>query len=132
MMETVTPTITQGGVDLVYVMPNLIPPITTVAMAREYQDKLRKLAPNVTFLMSLYLCDAITAEVIREAKTSGVVFGVKSYPAGVTTNSSSGVVDYESFYPVFEAMEREGLVLNLHGELPSSEKEGVDVLNAEE
>ena len=57
---------------------------------------------------------------------------MKSYPAGVTTNSGSGVVDYESFYPVFEAMEREGLVLNLHGEVPSSEEEDVHVLNAEE
>jgi dihydroorotase len=46
--------------------------------------------------------------------------GVKSYPRGVTTNSDSGIESYEVYYPVFEAMEQEGIVLNLHGELPSN------------
>ena len=101
-------------------------------MVKFYHAKLTALAPNVTFLMSLYLSPAITPATIAEAKASGIIHGVKSYPAGVTTNSSSGVVDYESFYAVFDAMEKTGLVLNLHGELPSSEKEGVDILNAEE
>jgi dihydroorotase len=45
--------------------------------------------------------------------------GVKSYPRGVTTNSSSGIEDYSVYYPVFRAMEEEGMVLNLHGEVPS-------------
>lgn len=79
--------------------------------------------------MSLYLCNAITPEVIREAARAGIR-GVKSYPAGVTTNSASGVVDYESFYPVFAAMEEEGLILNLHGESPPAPD--ITVLNAEE
>lgn len=79
--------------------------------------------------MSLYLCTAITPEVIREAARAGIR-GVKSYPAGVTTNSASGVVDYESFYPVFAAMEEEGLILNLHGESPPAPD--ITVLNAEE
>lgn len=48
----------------------------------------------------------------------------------MTTNSSSGVISYEAFYPVFQAMEEEGLVLNLHGEVPSDRK-SVTVLNAE-
>ncbi len=132
MMEAVTPTIEGGGVDTVYVMPNLIPPLTTVTAVVEYHSQLQRLSPKTTFLMSLYLSPDITVETIREAKESGMIYGVKSYPAGVTTNSSSGVVDYEMFYPVFDAMEDYGLILNLHGEVPSSEQEDVNVLNAEE
>lgn len=79
--------------------------------------------------MSLYLHESITPETIIEAKQRGIT-GVKSYPAGVTTNSSSGVVDYAQFYPVFAEMERQGLVLNLHGEIPS--QGDVTVLSAEE
>ena len=54
------------------------------------------------------------------------VSGVKSYPRGVTTNSSAGIEDYGVYYPVFRAMEEEGMVLNLHGEVPSDpEKVGL-------
>lgn len=87
--------------------------------------------------MSLYLHPSITPDTIREAKRAGIA-GVKSYPAGVTTNSSSGVVDYESFYPVFAAMEEVDMVLNLHGEAPPSQltnsdaSDAITVLNAEE
>ena len=80
--------------------------------------------------MSLYLHPSIIPEVIKQAKQSGCIFGVKSYPAGVTTNSASGVVDYEQFYPVFKTMEEEDLVLNLHGEAPPADD--ITVLNAEE
>lgn len=79
--------------------------------------------------MSLYLHETITPETIIEAKQRGIT-GVKSYPAGVTTNSSSGVVDYAQFYPVFAEMERQELVLNIHGEIPS--QGDVTVLSAEE
>lgn len=109
--------------------PNLIPPIDTVEKALTYKKQLQALAPDVNYLMSLYLCNAITPEVIRDAARAGIR-GVKSYPAGVTTNSASGVVDYESFYPVFAAMEEEGLILNLHGESPPAPD--ITVLNAEE
>jgi len=80
--------------------------------------------------MSLYLHPSITAETIKKAKASSCIYGVKSYPAGVTTNSASGVVNYEQFYPVFKAMEEDDLVLNLHGEAPPAED--ITVLNAEE
>ena len=79
--------------------------------------------------MSLYLHPSLTPETIREAKKSAI-YGVKVYPAGVTTGSAAGVVDFESFYPVFAEMEKEDLVLNLHGECPSSRD--ITVLNAEE
>jgi len=109
--------------------PNLVPPITTVERALDYKKQLEQFAPDVTFLMSLYLHPSITPDVIRGAKAAGIR-GVKSYPAGVTTNSASGVVDYAQFYPVFRAMEEEDLILNLHGEAPPSD--GITVLNAEE
>lgn len=129
MMELVTPTIRQGGVNTVFVMPNLVPPITTVDRALGYKQRLQAIEPNVNYLMSLYLHEDVTPETIIEAKKRGIT-GVKSYPAGVTTNSSSGVVDYSVFYPVFEEMERQDMVLNLHGEAPSTGD--VTVLSAEE
>ncbi|KAJ5948330.1 dihydroorotase [Penicillium verhagenii] len=129
MMELVTPTIRKGGVNTVFVMPNLVPPITTVDHALDYKKRLQAIEPNVSYLMSLYLHETITPATIIDAKKRGIT-GVKSYPAGVTTNSSSGVIDYAAFYPVFAEMERQGLVLNLHGEVPS--KGDVTVLSAEE
>ncbi|KAF1963368.1 Dihydroorotase [Byssothecium circinans] len=119
MAKLVTPTIRQGGVNTVYVMPNLVPPITTVKQCVEYKERLQAIEPNVEYLMSLYLHESITPEVIREAKKAGIT-GVKSYPAGVTTNSSSGVLDYATFYPVFAEMEAQNMILNLHGEVPST------------
>lgn len=113
---------------LFYPQPNLVPPITTVEHAVAYQQEIAK-HTDVQTLMSLYLHPSITPDTIREAKKSGVIFGVKSYPAGVTTNSASGVVNYEQFYPVFQAMEEEDLVLNLHGEAPPADD--ITVLNAE-
>ncbi|RPA86313.1 Metallo-dependent hydrolase [Ascobolus immersus RN42] len=79
--------------------------------------------------MSLYLSPSVTPRTIYEAAAAGIT-GVKSYPAGVTTNSDLGVVSYEPFYPVFAAMEEVDMILNLHGEMPSAE--GITVLNAEE
>lgn len=131
MMDLVTPTIRRGGVNTVYVMPNLVPPITTVQHALDYQERLQALEPNVTFLMSLYLHRNISPETVIEAKKAGIT-GIKSYPHGVTTHSDHGVMSYEQFYPVFEEMERQDMILNLHGELPPSAGEDITVLNAEE
>lgn len=131
MTELVVPTIRKGGVNMVYVMPNLVPPITTVRHALDYQRRLEELEPDVTFLMSLYLHPTITPEIVRKAKNAGVT-GIKSYPHGVTTHSDQGVMSYEEFYPVFEEMEREDMVLNIHGELPPSAGEDITVLSAEE
>ena len=96
-------------------MLNVMPPITTLKQAVEYRSKLQGLEPNVELLMFLYLHESMTVETIIEAKCAGIT-GVKSYPAGVTTNSSSGVVDYASYYPTFD---QEYMVLSLHGECPS-------------
>lgn len=126
---------------LTILQPNLVPPITTVAAALDYKRRLQIIEPKVDYIMSLYLHPDITPETIAEAAAAGIT-NVKSYPAGVTTNSSAGVVDYASFYPVFEAMEKHNLILNLHGELPpnaaksgsccgSSDPEDITVMNAE-
>lgn len=81
--------------------------------------------------MSLYLHPNISPETVIQAKKAGIT-GVKSYPHGVTTHSDHGVMDYEAFYPVFEEMERQDMVLNLHGELPPSAGKDITVLSAEE
>lgn len=116
--------------DTVYVMPNLVPPVTTVSQALAYRDRLRAIDPSITYLMTLFLDESITPDVVREAKKAGIS-GVKSYPKGTTTNSAGGVLDYKTHYPTFAAMEEVGLVLNIHGEVPSDPAEDVSVMNAE-
>ena len=128
MKELVTPAVHEGGVSVCYVMPNLVPPITDPARAIEYGQSLTALDPRTKYLMSLYLSPEVTPEVIKQAAKLGVS-GVKVYPAGVTTNSDQGVSDYEPFYPTFAEMERQNMVLNLHGECPHGP--GIHVLNAE-
>lgn len=111
-------------------MPNLVPPVTTVSAALAYKSRLQALDATVTYLMTLYLHPTITPDVVREAKKAGIA-GIKSYPQGLTTNSESGVTDYAAFYPVFAAMEEEGLVLNIHGECASDHKKNITIMNAE-
>lgn len=138
MCDLVAPTVKEGGVSVAYVMPNLQPPITTIDRVISYKDRIQKLAPKTTFLMSFYLSKELTPELIHEAAAQKAIRGVKCYPAGVTTNSAAGVDpnDFTEFYPVFKAMEEENLVLNLHGEKPSinegESEEDIHVLNAEE
>ncbi|KND00895.1 dihydroorotase, homodimeric type [Spizellomyces punctatus DAOM BR117] len=131
LMRAVTPLLKTSGVATAYVMPNLKPPVTTTEQALAYKAELEALAPNVNFLMTLYLTPELTPEEIRKAAKAGVA-GVKSYPRGVTTNSDSGIESYTAYYEVFRAMEEVDMVLNLHGEIPSDAEEGVCVMNAEE
>jgi len=126
----VTPHVRKGGFTLAYVMPNLKPPITSTEQALAYKKELEALDPNVEYLMTLYLSPELTPEEIRKASKAGIV-GVKSYPRGVTTNSDGGIESYEPYYPVFEAMQEVGMVLNLHGEIPSNPITNTCVLNAE-
>ncbi|KAI1157853.1 Dihydroorotase [Nemania serpens] len=118
VMNLVVPYIRRGGVDTVFVMPNLQPPITSVAAALEYKSRLQAIDPRVNYLMSLYLHPSVTPDVIAEAAKAGIA-GVKLYPQGVTTNSESGVAgDFvETYAPTFAAMEQHNIVLNLHGEV---------------
>ncbi len=101
------------------VMPNLRPPVTTTAQALAYRERILAALPRgMAFdpLMTLYLTDNTPADEIRRAKASGAVHGVKLYPAGATTNSDSGVTDVRRCAPTFEAMQRAGLPLLVHGE----------------
>ena len=102
------------------VMPNLRPPVTTVAAAAAYRDRIvAALPPGARFtpLMTLYLTDNTAPAEIAAAKASGFVHAVKYYPAGATTNSDSGVTSIERVYPALAAMEKHGMVLCLHGEV---------------
>ncbi len=102
------------------VMPNLKPPVTTVAQAEGYRQRiLASLPPDIHFqpLMTLYLTEATPVAEIERAKASGTVFAVKYYPAGATTNSQDGVRDITRVYNVLEAMERHDLPLLMHGEV---------------
>ncbi|CAN3357554.1 dihydroorotase [Diutina catenulata] len=138
MMNLITPTVRDGGVSIAYVMPNLVPPITTLDQVVKYKADLQALAPKTEFLMSFYLSKDLTPELIDTAAKQGAIHGVKCYPAGVTTNSAAGVDpnDFTPFYPIFEALQRNNLVLNLHGEKPAQKEPEADgdditVLNAE-
>jgi dihydroorotase len=113
------------------VMPNLKPPVTTVAAAAAYRDRIRAALPagsRFEPLMTLYLTDATGADEIARARASGFVHAVKYYPAGATTNSAAGVTAIERAYPALAAMEREGVVLCVHGEVTDAD---VDVFDRE-
>ncbi len=131
LMQLVAPLVSAGGVGRCLVMPNTKPPITSIAQAAEYRDSLHALAPEVDLLMTLYLTPELTPQAIRGAREAGVV-GVKCYPRGVTTNSDAGVEDLMVYAGLFSAMVDEGLVLELHGEIPSNPELDVCCLNAEE
>jgi dihydroorotase len=114
------------------VMPNLRPPVTTTAMARAYRERIVAALPTgFAFepLMTLYLTDNTPADEIRRAKASGIVHGVKLYPAGATTNSDSGVTDVRKPRAALEAMQEVGLPLQVHGEVTHAR---VDVFDREQ
>ncbi len=102
------------------VMPNLRPPVTTVAHAAAYRERILAALPaGMAFepLMTLYLTDVTSAEEIRAAVASGFVKAVKLYPAGATTNSDAGVTDLTRCDAALAEMEKLGLPLLVHGEV---------------
>jgi dihydroorotase len=113
------------------VMPNLKPPVTTVAQAEAYRSRILAAVPesaDFAPLMTLYLTDATAADEIRRAKESGIVHGVKLYPAGATTHSDAGVTHVRHTYGALEAMQEAGLPLLVHGEATGP---SVDVFDRE-
>ncbi len=112
-------------------MPNLKPPVTTVAAARDYRQRILEALPAGTAfepLMTLYLTDRTPPGEIAAAKASGFVHAVKYYPAGATTNAENGVTDWRHVRAVLEAMQRHDVPLLLHGEVTDA---GVDVFDRE-
>lgn len=113
------------------IMPNLKPPVTTVAQASAYRDRILAALPaGMAFepLMTLYLTDNLPAEEIVAAKASGFVHAVKLYPAGATTNSDAGVTDIRRCAATLEAMQRVGLPLLVHGEVTDGD---IDIFDRE-
>lgn len=105
------------------IMPNLKPPVTSLAAANAYKARIMAAVPaGVAFepLMTLYLTDNISPAAIIEAKAGGVL-AAKLYPAGATTNSDMGVTSLKAIYPVLEAMQRCGMLLLVHGEVTSAD-----------
>ncbi len=121
------------------VMPNLKPPVATVAAAAAYRERIRAAlaranagrATPLEFepLLTLYLTDNTSPEEIGRAAASGFVRAVKYYPAGATTNSDSGVTELARAFPALAAMERHDVPLLVHGEITDP---GVDVFDREE
>ncbi|HEX6708330.1 MAG TPA: dihydroorotase [Albitalea sp.] len=112
------------------IMPNLRPPVTTAAQAVAYRERILAAVPKgLDFqpLMSLYLTDNLSPDEIRRAREAGVV-AAKLYPAGATTNSDAGVTDLRKIGKTLEAMQREGLLLLVHGEVTDP---AVDVFDRE-
>jgi len=111
------------------IMPNLVPPITTVEAATAYRDRIVAAAgAGFRPLMTCYLTDDISPDELARGFEAGVWIAAKLYPAGATTNSASGVTDIRKIYPVLERMERIGMVLCVHGEVTDP---AVDVFDRE-
>lgn len=113
------------------IMPNLIPPVTTVLSAKQYLQRIKKHIPqNVTFtpLLTLFLTESMPKTTIKEAKDSGFIVAAKLYPAGATTHADAGVRNLDAIYPLLKEMEKQGLLLLIHGE---SIKAEVDIFERE-
>ena len=112
------------------IMPNLKPPVASVADALAYRARIEAALPEgSTFepLMTLYLTDNTTPDTVREAKAAGIV-AFKLYPAGATTNSDSGVTDLFKLIPVLQTMAQEGILFLVHGEVTDPE---IDIFDRE-
>lgn len=112
------------------VMPNLVPPVTSAELANAYRDRILAARPEGSSfepLMTLYLTNNTTPEMVRDALVAGVV-AAKLYPAGATTNSDAAVTDISNIYPALETMAEIGMLLLIHGEVTTSD---VDIFDRE-
>jgi len=114
------------------IMPNLQPPVTSVQAAQAYRARIQAaLSPEAADfepLMTLYLTDNTSPDDIHQAHNSGIIHGVKLYPAGATTHSEAGVTDLSRCSAVLDAMQEVGLPLLVHGEVTDP---SVDVFDRE-
>ncbi|MEH6690552.1 MAG: dihydroorotase [Pseudorhizobium pelagicum] len=113
------------------IMPNLVPPVVTTADAAAYRERIVSAVPEgdrFEPLMTLYLTEGTDPDDVAAGKESGLITAVKLYPAGATTNSSSGVRNFENAMPVLERMAEVGLPLCVHGEVTSAD---VDIFDRE-
>ncbi|MFZ1872186.1 MAG: amidohydrolase family protein, partial [Chania sp.] len=122
MLKTVLP-YTSQVFGRAIVMPNLAPPITTIAAAISYRDRILAAIPaehKFTPLMTCYLTDSLAATELVNGFEQGVFAAAKLYPANATTNSSHGVSDIKAIYPLLEQMQKIGMPLLIHGEVTDS------------
>ncbi|MGC9368967.1 MAG: dihydroorotase [Paracoccaceae bacterium] len=113
------------------IMPNLVPPVVTAADATAYRDRILAALPEgaeFTPLMTLYLTEETDPEDLAAAHASGLITAVKLYPAGATTNSASGVRDFDKVRGVLEKMAEIGCPLCVHGEVTDPE---IDIFDRE-
>jgi dihydroorotase len=111
------------------IMPNLVPPITSVEAAADYRDRIRAAAgEGFQPLMTAYLTDRTDPDELERGHKDGVWIAAKLYPAGATTNSDSGVTAIANIYPALEKMQAMGMVLCVHGEVTDPD---VDVFDRE-
>ena len=113
------------------IMPNLVPPVVTGDQARAYRDRILKALPEgaaLKPLMTLYLTETTDPADVVAAHADGLIAAVKLYPAGATTNSASGVTDFDRVRPVLEAMAEAGVPMCVHGEVTDP---AVDIFDRE-
>jgi dihydroorotase len=113
------------------IMPNLKPPVRTMADLRAYRDRILAARPKGSAfqpLMTLYLTEQTDPADIREGAASGDLTAIKLYPAGATTNSDSGVRDFERVSGAFAAMQEADVPLLVHGEVTDP---AVDIFDRE-
>ena len=113
------------------VMPNLAPPVTTIAAAKAYRERITQAVDSsldFTPLMTCYLTDNIDPMEVTGGFTEGVFTACKLYPANATTNSSHGVTDIENIYPVLEGMQKVDMPLLVHGEVTDAD---IDIFDRE-
>ena len=98
------------------IMPNLVPPITTVEQCRAYRNRIIEAVPEFEPLMTLYLTDDMPTQTIKDAAACDFIHGVKLYPQGVTTHSAQGITSIDSARHILEAMQKFDMPLLVHGE----------------
>ena len=130
ILSTVLP-FTYNSFASALIMPNLENPITDISLAETYYDEICRQIPkeiNFTPHMTLYLTSNLSKQQIIKVSTHEYIKAIKMYPKGATTNSNSGISNITEFYPLFEAMEKSGVILSIHGEVTDEE---VDVFDRE-
>jgi len=130
MLRTVVP-YTSDVFGRAIVMPNLTPPVTSVAQAIAYRERILAAVPSghhFTPLMTCYLTDSLPAGELVQGFQQGVFTAAKLYPANATTNSAHGVTNVPGIYPLFEAMQKIGMPLLIHGEVTHAH---VDIFDRE-
>ena len=130
ILSTVLP-FTYNSFASALIMPNLENPITDISLAETYYDEIcRQIPKEVKFTphMTLYLTSNLSKQQIIKVSTHKYIKAIKMYPKGATTNSNSGISNITEFYPLFEAMEKSGVILSIHGEVTDEE---VDVFERE-